>query len=120
MEMTFYDHNGSPIAYTADGTHIYLFSGEPVAYINRESVYVYYGKHVGWFIDDWIRDHSGGCVFFTEHTARGGPSKPIKRIKPVKGVKGIKPIKGIKQIKPIKPIKSLSWSRLSGEHFFSQ
>jgi hypothetical protein len=120
MQNTFYNRSGSPIAYTSDDTHIFLFNGKPVAYFQDSSIYSYSGKHLGWFENGWVRDHSGSCVFFTQDASGSGPIKPIKGIKPVKGVKGIKPIKGIKEIKPIKPIKSSSWSQLSGQQFFSQ
>ena len=46
MSLTFYDSSGKPVAYTEDGTHIYLFSGEPVAYLDNESVYSFSGKHL--------------------------------------------------------------------------
>lgn len=117
--ISFYDKNGKPIAYSEDDVHIFLFTGEPRAYIDGISIYSYPGKHIGWFIDGWIRDHSGNCVMFSEK-ASGGPIKPIKQIKPIKGIKQIKPIKRIKQIKPILPIKSLSWSNVSGIVFFRQ
>lgn len=118
-EMTFYDRNGRPICYTQDGEHIYLFSGEPVAYLYDGSVYAFSGKHLGWYIDGWIRDHNGNCVFFTEH-ASGGPIKPVRQVRPVKSVKQIRPIKGVKEIKPVRPVRTLSWSPLSSEAFFEQ
>jgi len=67
MEFIFYDLNGSPTAYTEDGTHIYFFSGEPVAYFVDESVYSFTGVHLGRFENGWIRDNNGDCVFFTEY-----------------------------------------------------
>jgi len=88
-----------------------------VAYIDKISIYSFSGKHIGWFIDGWIRDHSGKCIMFSEK-ASGGPIKPIKQIKPIKGIKQIKPIKGIKQIKPIPPFKLLTWSNISGSSLF--
>lgn len=117
--MTFYDKHGQPIAYAGDDGSIYLFSGEPVAYLDGDSVWSYSGKHLGWFNNGLIRDNSGETAFFSDK-ASGGPVKPIKRIKPIKGIKGIKPIKGIKEIKPIRAINSLGWSILSGDAFFYQ
>ncbi len=115
--ITFYNQNGQPIAYTKDETHIFLFSGEPVAYFRNDSVYSYSGRHLGRFEDGWIRDNNGDCVFFTDF-ATGGPIKPTRRIKPIKSVKRVKPLKSVRQIKPIKPIKSLKWSLRSSEEFF--
>ena len=116
-ETTFYDQKGSPIAYTQDGTHIYTFSGKPVAYLHGNSVYSYDGNHLGWFENGWIRDNSGNCVFYT-NSAKGGPVKPVKSVKPIKSVKSIRPIKSVKSIAPVKSVFTLSWSNLSGEHFF--
>ena len=117
--MTLYDKDGHPVAYAEDDGSIYLFSGEPVAYLDSDSVWAYSGKHLGWFDKGLARDNDGNIAFFTEN-ASGGPIKPIKQIKPIKGIKGIKPIKGIKEIKPIRSINSLGWSGLSGEAFFRQ
>lgn len=118
-EIDFYDHRGSPVAYTQDGKHIYTFSGCPVAYFSGSSVYSFSGTHLGTFEDGWIRDNSGRCVFYTAD-ATGGPVKPVKHVKPVKSVKGVKPVKSVKSIRPVKAVKSLSWSEFSGEHFFDQ
>ena len=119
MDATFYDSNGSPIAYTEDNEDIFLYSGMPVAYLSDNSVYAYSGRHLGWFDNGWIRDNGGFCTFFTEE-ASGGPMKPMKQMKPMKGMKGMKPMKGMKQMKPMKPMDQLSWSSLSGVQFFHQ
>ena len=47
--MTFYNKNGKPIAYTEDNEHIYLFTGQPVAYFYGDAVYGFNGHHIGWF-----------------------------------------------------------------------
>jgi hypothetical protein len=117
MDITFYDQDGTPVAYTGDRQHIYLYSGRPVAYLSDGSVYAYTGKHLGWFNKGWVRDHEGFCVFFTAD-ARGGPMKPMKKMKPMKGIKGMKPMKGMKQMKPMRAMEHSSWSPLSGEQFF--
>jgi hypothetical protein len=119
MELVFYDRTGRAVAYSSDGKHIFTFDGSPVAYLDRGSVYSYSGSHMGWFVDGWVRDDSGHCVFFTQ-TARGGPVKPVKAVKPVKGVKSVKPVKGVKQVRPVKPVNSLSWSDQSGPQFFGR
>ena len=117
MDLTFYDANGNPSAYTDDGEHIHLFSGEPVAYLSGDSVYSFSGKHLGRFEDGWVRDNGGASVFFTDN-ARGGVLKPLKALKPLKGLKQLRPLKGLKELKPLSPLKTLSWSQLSGRHFF--
>ncbi len=118
MALTFYDRTGTAVAYTEDGVDVYLFDGEPVAYLEGDAVYAYSGAHLGWFEDGWVRDHAGYCVFFTEVASGDGPIKPIEHIRPIKLAKRQLPIRGIRQIAPVKPIKHLTWSELSGEAFF--
>lgn len=119
MEIVFYDESGQPTVYTEDGTHVYLFNGEPVAYLDEDSVYEYSGTHLGWFIEEWIRDNDGSCVLFTQY-ATGGPIKPTRGVRPLKGMRQLKPFKQLKAPKPIRPIKSLVWSTLTSEEFFRQ
>lgn len=120
MQLTFYDHTGTAIAYLDDDEEsIYLYDGTPVAWLSVDSVYAYSGKHLGWFIDGWIHDHRGDCVFFTK-IASSGPIKPVKGIQPVQGIRRIRPVRGIREIKPVKPVRSLNWSSLSGKNFFYQ
>lgn len=120
MEITFYDRYGRPIAYTEDNAHIYLFDGSAVAYISGDSIYGYSGKHLGFFQNGWVRDHSGNCVFFTEISRGSGPVKPVKSVRPVKSVKSVRPVKGVREVKPVKSVRLLSWSDLSGRQFFNR
>lgn len=115
--MTFYDKNGSPVAYMDGGGALYLFTGEPVGYVLGDSVYSFTGEHLGWFIDGSIIDHSGYYVFFTE-ASTGGPAKPARQAMPAKGAKRAKPAKGGRSARPARPAKSPVWSRLSGPGFF--
>lgn len=118
--MVFYDNHGRPTAYTEDDEHIYLFTGEPVAYLHTDAVYSYSGKQLGWFRDGWIRDLNGNCVFFTENTTGSGPLKPLKQLKPLKSLKRLKPLKALRELKRLRPLNRLSWSKLSGKQFFAQ
>jgi hypothetical protein len=117
MSLDFYDSNGNPIAYSDDDEHIYTFAGRPVAYIHDGSVYSFAGTHLGRLANGLIRDNDGHTVFFSEG-ACGGPLKPLRRLKPLKGLKQLKPLKGLRQLRPLKSLDSLSWSNLSGEHYF--
>ena len=116
---TFYNYFGTPIAYTDDEVNIFSFNGSPLGYIDGDKIYAFSGKHLGWYIDGWIRDKLGYCVFFTE-LATGGPLKPIKRLKPLRFAKRIVPMKRIRQIAGIRPIKRLAWSRYYDSSFFFQ
>ena len=119
MSLDFYDSNGTPIAYSDDGEHIYTFDGRPVAYLSQDSVYSFSGAHLGRFETAMIRDNDGEVALFTEG-ATGGPPKPLRQLKPLKGLKQLKPLKGIKELQPLRPLPSSSWSRLSGEKFFGE
>lgn len=118
--MVFYDNHGRPTAYTEDDEHIYLFTGEPVAYLCEDAVYGYNGKHFGWFLGGWVRDLNGKCVFFTENAAGSGPLKPLKQLTPLKSLKQLRPLKALRELKRLRPPNSLSWSVLSGKQFFAQ
>jgi len=102
-ELTFYNSTGSPTAYTEDGKHIFLFSSEPVVFIDIGSTLSFTGKHLGRSENGWIRNNDGQCVFFTEN-AIGRPMKPMKFMKPMKSMKKMKPMKALKEVKPIRPM----------------
>lgn len=118
--MVFYDCHGRPTAYTEDGTHIYLFTGEPVAYFDGDAVYGFNGKHLGWFSDGWIRDLHGCCVFYSENATGSGPLKPLKQLCPLKGLKQFRPLKSLRELRHLRPFDSLSWSPQSGKQFFAR
>ena len=118
--MTLYDRHGTPTAYSEEGEHIYLFTGQPVAYFYDNTVYGFNGHQFGWFENGWIRDLHGKCVFFTDDARGSGPVKPVKKVKPVKSVKRVKPVKSVKQVRKVRPVTSLNWSELSGVQFFNQ
>ena len=118
--MIFYDRNGRPTAFCDDDTHIFLFSGEPVAYIYGNTVYNFKGKQLGWFDSGWVRDLRGACAFSWEKETSVGPVKHAKGVTPVKGVKRVIPIKHTREIKKVRAVNLLSWSPLSGVEFFRQ
>lgn len=120
VAMTFYDKTGRAVAYTDDNENIYLFSGQPVAYLYGKLVYKFNGVQLGRFENGWMRDKKGLCAFFTENANYNGPIKPVKQLKPVKNLKYLKPLKGLRHLPVLKALDSLSWSPLSDERFFMQ
>lgn len=116
--MDFYDNMGRPVAYTDDNGHIFMFEGQPVAYLHGNSVYSFRGQHLGWFSDGWIRDERGACVLFSG-AASGGPLRPLKQLKPLKGLRQLMPLKGLRQLAPLRPLNSLGWSQILGTQFFA-
>lgn len=119
MSYIFYNKRGSLIAYTGDNCHIFSFTGEPLAYINEDSVYTYEGKHLGFYQDGWIRDNDGMCVLFTKD-AKGGPPRAMQDIGPVKSPKSKIPVKKPREHQLKKPEIKQVWSELSSVKFFEQ
>jgi hypothetical protein len=119
MELTFYDVAGSAIAYCDDGRLIYSFSGVPLAYLDRDSVYGFDGIHLGWWDHGWVRDHHGAWVFFTESSV-GGPPIPAKRAPPARSYKNVPIMPTFKNPRPVPPTGGLGWSSRSGAQFFQR
>ncbi len=86
MDLTFYDRNGNAFCYTDDGVHIYLFSGQALAYLHDDALYSFGGHQLGWFLNGWLYDLIGSCVLFSEETT-DWPGKPGVAGKPGKAGK---------------------------------
>ena len=115
----FYDAHGEPSAYMQDGTNIYLVTGEPVAYVDSNSVYSFRGHHLGWYLDGWVWDRHGAAVLFT-NSAIGGPVLPKRRELPGIPPSLVLPPRTERQMPPRRPGLSGTWSSLSPLDFFRQ
>ena len=118
-ETTLFDSRGRAVAYVAEDLTIYLWSGKPVAYFDRDSgsglhIYGFNGKHLGWFSRGIARDHSGDGACAEKEALSS------TEIEPIKSIKEIKPIKSIKEIAPIRPIFSRSWSEIPCRFFLQE
>lgn len=113
-EITLFDSEGEAVAYidTSDDATIYLWSGNPVAYFDGKNIYGFNGKHLGWFDQGVIRDHSGNGVGFIQ-----GAVNKLTRLESLKSLKSLKPLKSLKELEPLKPLNSNQWSRLPLELF---
>ncbi len=98
-EIALFDSDGDAIAYISEDSTIYLWEGKPVAYLDKDNIYGFNGKHLGWFVDEVVRDHKGHRVGTTKNSAN-----IITKIEPIKGIKQIVPIKEIQDLVPIKPL----------------
>ncbi len=62
-EISLYDPHGVAVAYIADDLTVYIWDGDPTAYLSgsdhRFSIYAFNGMHLGWFINGIVYDHSG-------------------------------------------------------------
>jgi hypothetical protein len=109
-EIALFNSDGTAIAYidTDDEMTIYMWNGEPVAYLEKDSIYGFNGDHLGWFERGIIRDHYGyavGCI-------KDAVSMPYK-LEPLKGLKKLKPLKSLKKLEPLKPLYIDKWSTTS-------
>ena len=85
-----------------DELTIYLWSGKPVAYINRDSkngfqVYGFNGKHLGWFVGGVIWDHGGNASCVVKERLKSTEFEPFKSFKQ------FKPFKSFKEFAPFRP-----------------
>lgn len=111
----FFDSKGNAVAYFDDDDTLYLWSGEPVAYMDEDSLFGFNGKHLGWRKDGAIYDHDGNVV-----AAIVGRFKTPVSAAPSKAFKEFKPFKGFKEFKPFKPFFGATWSDLPARSFFLQ
>jgi hypothetical protein len=102
-----------------DGSDLYLFTGEPVAYFEGRSVYSFLGRHLGWYGEGWVRDHAGRCVLFTDSASVGGPPKPGRQSLPPRAPRAERPLKAKQEPTPPRPDHAPRWSDLSPVAFLS-
>jgi hypothetical protein len=116
-ELDLFDSHARATAYISDedGMTIYLWSGEPVAYLDEDSVYGFNGKHLGWLYKGAVYDHDGNVLAASATRFQGGVPPPG-----LKSLKDLKPLKGLKELKPLKPLFGSSWSDASSRAFFLQ
>jgi hypothetical protein len=114
-DLDFYDSRGRAVAYVAADSDltIYLWTGKPVAYLDKENVYGFNGKHLGWLANGAIYDHDGNIVAASADRFKGTVTTP-----PIKGFKQFEPFKSFEQFAPFKPFFTLNWSEMPALAFF--
>ena len=101
-------------AYVAEDLTIYLWSGEPVAYLDTSrssseiDIYGFNGTHLGWFRRGIVYDHDGYAVGAIRDAFINKPMFP-----PFKGFKQFKPFKSFKEFAPFRPFFTKTWSDTS-------
>lgn len=115
QDLDFFDSRGRAVAYIAAGHDLifYLWTGQPVAYLDEDSLYGFNGKHLGWLKSGVIYDHDGNMVAALADRFKTPVATP-----PIKGFKEFLPFKSFKEFKPFKPFFSLGWSDTSARMFF--
>jgi hypothetical protein len=112
-EISIFDSSGEATAYidTNDEQNIYLWDGEPVAYLDHDSIYGFNGKHLGWISDGILYDHDGHAVGFLD----GSTSRPTLP-EPIKGLQKLTPLKSLEELEPLQPLFQTQWE--SGLKYF--
>jgi hypothetical protein len=118
-ELVFIDRLGDAVAYkAADDDVVFLWSGTAIAIIDEESVLAFNGRRLGWFVDGWIRDHKGACVYFTDG-AMGGMARPARKARAARGARRARPARGARRARPARAANRQAWSTLAdGRAFF--
>jgi len=108
-ETAFYDSKAEPVAYIAEDDTIYLWSGEPVAYLYQSGseidIYGFNGNHLGWYVKGVIFDHDGYAVGAIKEMFSSGVG-----YSGYKSFKQFKPFKSFKEFRPFRPNFQMSWS----------
>ena len=114
-EVVLFDSHRRAAAYldAGDRRTVYLWSGEPVAYLVDDSIYGFNGKHLGWYTNGMIFDHEGNVVVSPAVAFR-------KRVEPApaRGLKAQTPSKQQQESKPLQPTLGGAWSDISASEFF--
>lgn len=113
-DISLYDSSGKAVAYITPDSTIYLWGGKPVAYLTNDPaggshVYGFNGKHLGWFVQNLVHDHTGKAAGGTKAAvahAAGGFTQPES----LKGVRQLKPLKNLEELAPLRPVFFPFWS----------
>lgn len=108
-EVALFEPSGEPTVYIAadEDLTIYSWDGQPLAYLNKEHIYGFNGKHLGWFEEGIVWDHAGCRVGYVRETL------PVyAQYESYKSYKSYKPYKSYQEYAPYKPYRSLSESSI--------
>lgn len=122
LQTVLYDKDKEAIAYIdySDGATIYLFEGEPVAYIeSEEQVYGFNGWLLGWYSDGVLYDLTCVAVGAKHGIVRGGINTVVTHLERIKGVKEVKPVKSVKGNGFAHPVLFDRWSETTLMDFFT-
>lgn len=116
LQLSLYDTRGYAVAYldTDQQMTVYLWDGQPVAYVDGQSLYGFNGRHLGWLKNRVVVDHDGYAVGFTESVIRRRT-----RVERIKGLKQLTPLKALPQLEPMEPLQAGGWSDVPLDVFLS-
>ena len=116
-----YDSTGSPIAYVETDLSVYLWSGEPVAYVvpvdsqDDSNLFGFNGKHLGWIRVGVVYDQNGKVVGAIKEAF----SNPV-RIQAPQAPKAPLPPKSPKATPSPRPNFTYKWSKTNFREFLEQ
>jgi len=93
-----------------DNNRIIGLTGYPLAFIVEDSLYNWRGQHLGWWIEDHIRDQAGRVALFLRRAKALGPVLPRIAAAPRPPIVGIIPAKPARAPKPVKPEPLAAWA----------
>jgi hypothetical protein len=119
-KLSLFNPYGKATAYIVEDLTIYLWSGEPVAYLREDDdesfhVYGFNGKHLGWFVGGAVYEHNGKAVGAVKEAFR----EPLDYV-PFKDFRQYKPFKDFKEYAPIRPKLENVWSNIPFIRFLMQ
>lgn len=120
-QVALYDIEKEAIAYIdyADEETIYLFSGEPVAFVAfGELVFHFDGRLLGWFRDGVVYDTSCHAVGAVHGIVRGGINTAVTAPEKAKGAKQPKPLRPLVEDAFARPVLFDTWSEQTLTRFF--
>ena len=116
-EVTLFDSHETTVAYIAGDLTIYLWNGEPVAYLapnpdGGQHIYAFNGRHLGWYVAGVVRDH-GGLVVGARKGAFASGTFAATQYEGFKAIKQPKPFKAFPEFPPMRPALVNRWSQQS-------
>jgi hypothetical protein len=118
--MYFYDSTGAPCCFSPDSSTLYLWNGQPAAYVQNNVVFAFGGRHLGWYSAGWLFDRQNRPALFTLD-ASGGPTRPtIKQSGPKAAMPKQAPMPGQQQMPAMRGAPSRTWSPVANASYFSQ
>ncbi|MBW8684610.1 4-fold beta flower protein [Chitinophaga rhizophila] len=115
QDIALFNKDGKAIAYIATDDEempVFLYNGKPVAYITKDNVYGYNGKHLGWYDKGVIRTHEGKIIATTKDA-----SSQYTQYEPYKNYKQSKPYKSYQHTAPYKVYAQSGWTAEGFEAF---
>jgi hypothetical protein len=105
------DWRGVPIAYIDDGTNAYRYDGRAFLYVDRDLVFTYPGRFVGWIVDGVIRGSNGDAVLVVDGSPSAPPHPPTSP-EPRRTPHGSPPKRGQRTIPSLQAPFTSMWTHL--------